>query len=95
MFQNFGHGVFGLDRRHLAAARLEFDFAFGQGFFADADAHRETDQFGVLEFDAGTFVAVVQNDLDARARSVRRKFFRPACMTALSGATVKGVRHTV
>ncbi len=30
VLQDFAHGVFGFDQNQLAAARLEFDFAFGQ-----------------------------------------------------------------
>ena len=30
VLQDFCHGGFGFDRDHLAAARLEFDFAFGK-----------------------------------------------------------------
>src|SRR5208337_4796156 len=32
-FQDFGNGVLGFDHGHLSAAALEFDAAFGQGFF--------------------------------------------------------------
>ena len=40
--QYFWDGVAGFDGGHLAAAALEFDFAFGQGFFADGQTDGET-----------------------------------------------------
>src|SRR5262252_3145371 len=65
---NLFHRVICFNRQECACAGLDFDFAFGQGLFADADADGKADELGIFEFHAGSFVAVVEDDIHA-ARS--------------------------
>ena len=74
-FEDFWDGVLGFDEGHRAAATFEFDFAFGQGFFADGQTDGETDQFGILELEAGPFVAVVQDDVHSLGHEFGIDFF--------------------
>ena len=61
----------GLGWRHdpglglVLVAALHFDAAVGEPLRAYYDAHREADEVGVFEVDAGALLAVVNYNIDA------------------------------
>src|ERR1017187_6969832 len=70
------HGRFGLDELQHAAARFEFHLALHQRFLADAKPNWKAHQVRVLEFYAGTFIAVIQNHFHAARSQFRVNFLR-------------------
>ena len=78
-FRQFQHrclGFLNLHELHRAIARLDFHLAFGQRFFADADADGKTDQLRILELHAGALITVVQNNVNAFGRQFGLNLFR-------------------
>ena len=63
---HFRHGVLDFHRCQRAATKFEFNFAFGQGFLANAESNRKANEVGVFEFHARPVVAIIQNDLNSR-----------------------------
>src|SRR5207248_1845008 len=73
--QDRGKGLVEFDGLEKPAARFQFDFAFGQRFFADGDADGKADEFGIFKFNAGAFIAIVNDDVDAFGLKFGIEFF--------------------